>query len=153
MYSSPILLTKTPDGKTVVTPEPDSTRLMNSNQNLGDDRLIILFYILLSFLFQKCRDPNPRLDPSGGFEPKPGLLRRFQVHPARRFIRYIDSIQDVKNWPIRLPSELSFIFIRFSNFSYITFQFHIHFRNIISNICSIHIIFSDLFGNLPKHLK
>ena len=33
------------------------------------------------------------------------------------------------------------------------FQIHMHFRNIISNIYSFHIIISDLFGKLPKHLK
>ena len=33
------------------------------------------------------------------------------------------------------------------------FQIHIHFRNIISKIYSFHIIISDLFGKLPKHLK
>ena len=40
-------------------------------------RLIHLVIIL--FHFQKCRDPNPRLDPIGGSKPKPGLLRRFQL--------------------------------------------------------------------------
>ena len=33
------------------------------------------------------------------------------------------------------------------------FQIHMHFRNIISKIYSFHIIISDLFGILPKHLK
>ena len=33
------------------------------------------------------------------------------------------------------------------------FQIHMHFRNIISKIYSFHIIISDLFGKLPKHLK
>ena len=33
------------------------------------------------------------------------------------------------------------------------FQIHMHFRNIISKIYSSHIIISDLFGTLPKHLK
>ena len=65
--------------KHVATPEPDSIRLANSNRNPDDAHLIILFYILLSFLFQKCRDPNPRLDPKGGSEPEPGLLRRFHL--------------------------------------------------------------------------
>ena len=35
--------------------------------------------MLLNFLFQKCHNPNPRLDPKGGSEPEPGLLRRFQL--------------------------------------------------------------------------
>ena len=33
------------------------------------------------------------------------------------------------------------------------FQIHMHFCNIISKIYSFHIIISDLFGKLPKHLK
>ena len=33
------------------------------------------------------------------------------------------------------------------------FQIHMPFRNIISKIYSFHIIISDLFGILPKHLK
>ena len=63
----------------VVTPEPNLTWLANSNQNPGDALLILLFYILLSFIFQKCRDPNPRLDPKGRSEPEPGLLRCFHL--------------------------------------------------------------------------
>ena len=42
-------------------------------------RLIHLVIVLLNFRFQKCRDPNPRLDPDGGYKPEPGLLRRFQL--------------------------------------------------------------------------
>ena len=33
------------------------------------------------------------------------------------------------------------------------FKTHMHFHNIISKIYSFHIIISDLFGILPKHLK
>ena len=33
------------------------------------------------------------------------------------------------------------------------FQIHMHFHNIISKIYSFHIIISNLFGKLPKHLK
>ena len=33
------------------------------------------------------------------------------------------------------------------------FQIHMHFRDIISKIYSLHIIILDLFGILPKHLK
>ena len=33
------------------------------------------------------------------------------------------------------------------------FQIHMHFRNIISKIYSFHMIISELFGILPKHLK
>ena len=42
-------------------------------------RLIHLGIILLNFRFQKCRDPNPQLDPVGGSKPEPGLLRHFQL--------------------------------------------------------------------------
>ena len=35
--------------------------------------------VLLNFLFQKCRDPNPRLDPVGGSKLESGLLRHFQL--------------------------------------------------------------------------
>ena len=42
-------------------------------------RLIHLVIVLLNFRFQKCRDPNPLLDPVGGSKSEPGLLRRFQL--------------------------------------------------------------------------
>ena len=35
--------------------------------------------VLLNFYFQKCHDPNPRLDPVGGSKLEPGLLRHFQL--------------------------------------------------------------------------
>ena len=35
--------------------------------------------VLLNFYFQKCRDPNLRLDPVGGSKLEPGLLRHFQL--------------------------------------------------------------------------
>ena len=35
----------------VATLKPDPTWLVNPNRNLGDARLIILFYMLLSFIF------------------------------------------------------------------------------------------------------
>ena len=41
--------------------------------------LIHLVIVLLNFRFQKCRDPNPRLDPVDGSKPEPGLLRHFQL--------------------------------------------------------------------------
>ena len=37
-------------------------------------------FILLNFYFQKCRDPNLRLDPVGGSKLEPGLLRHFQLY-------------------------------------------------------------------------
>ena len=42
-------------------------------------RLIHLVIVLLNFRFQKCHDPNPRLDPVGESKPEPGLLRHFQL--------------------------------------------------------------------------
>ena len=63
----------------VATPEPGPTRLADQKRNLGDAHFILFIYILLHFLFQKCHDPNPWLDPKGGFEPEPGLLRRFHL--------------------------------------------------------------------------
>ena len=66
-------------GVSVATPEPDPTRLAGPNRNPGDARLILLVSVLLNFLFQKCRDSNPRLDPVGGSKPEPGLLRHFQL--------------------------------------------------------------------------
>ena len=59
--------------------------MASPNRNPGTPGLVLLFYVLLNFLFQKCRDPNPlldpnpRLDPNGGSEPEPGLLRRFHL--------------------------------------------------------------------------
>ena len=61
------------------------------------------------------------------------------VHPIRRFIQYIDAIQDVRNCMIHLHFDLSITFIRFSN---ITFQFHIHFRILFSRIYSIYVLIS-----------
>ena len=43
--------------------------------------------------------------------------------------------------------------INSQSFQLSRFQIHMHFRNIISKIYSFHIIISDLFGILPKHLK
>ena len=87
------------------------------------------------------------------------------VHPVRRFIRYIDAIQDVRNCLIHLHFDLSITFIRFSN---ITFQFHIHFRILFSRIYSIYVLISythshthfiysfmhsfHMLGKLPKIL-
>ena len=41
--------------------------------------LIHLVIVLLNIRFQKCRDPNSRLDPVGGSKTELGLLRRFQL--------------------------------------------------------------------------
>ena len=61
----------------VATPEPGPTRMASPNQNPGMLGLFILFFVLLNFLFQKCRDLNPRPNPNSVSEPEPGLLRRF----------------------------------------------------------------------------
>ena len=37
------------------------------------------YLVLLNFYFQKCRDPNPRLDPVCRSKMEPGLLRHFQL--------------------------------------------------------------------------
>ena len=63
----------------VATPEPSPTRMASPNQNPGTLGLFLLFSMLLNFLFQKCRDPNPRPDPNGESEPEPDLLRRFHL--------------------------------------------------------------------------
>ena len=55
---------------------------------IWDARLILLVIVLLNFHFQKCRDPNPLLDPVGGSKLDPGLLRRFQSKHLFRFIKF-----------------------------------------------------------------
>ena len=45
---------------------------------IWDACLILLVIVLFNFHFQRCRDPNPRLDPVGGSKLEPGLLRLFQ---------------------------------------------------------------------------
>ena len=57
-------------------------------------RLIHLVIVLLNFHFQKCRDPNPQLDPVGGSKPEPGLLRHFQLSSQNilfGFIKFLFS--------------------------------------------------------------
>ena len=67
-------------GVSVVTPELGPTRLDSPNRNPGNARFYFFYFpVLLNFLFQKCRDSNPRPDPNGGSEPEPGLLRRFHL--------------------------------------------------------------------------
>ena len=44
-----------------------------------DARLIHFVIVLLNFHFQKCRDPNPLLDPVGGSKLESDLLRHFQL--------------------------------------------------------------------------
>ena len=70
----------------VVTPEPGPTRMASPNRNPGTLGLILFIYILLCFLFQKCRDPNSRLYPKGESEPELGLLQRFQLSYQNIFL-------------------------------------------------------------------
>ena len=63
---------------------PDSTRLANPSRSpvysdIFNYLLKTFCLVLLNFRFQKCRDPNPRLDPVGESKPEPGLLRHFQL--------------------------------------------------------------------------
>ena len=51
----------------------------------------IFCFVILNFHFQKCRDPNPRLDPVGGSKLEPGLLRRFQSKHSFHFIKSLFS--------------------------------------------------------------
>ena len=52
-------------------------------------RLIHLVIVLLNFCFQKCCDPNPRLDPVGGSKSEPDLLRHFQLSSQNIFFGFI----------------------------------------------------------------
>ena len=63
---------------------PDSTRLAYPSWNpvysdIFNYLLKIFCLVLLNFRFQKCRDPNPRLDQIDGSKLEPGLLRHFQL--------------------------------------------------------------------------
>ena len=51
--------------------------------------LIHLVIVLLNIRFQKCRDPNSRLDPVGGSKTELGLLRRFQLSWKNFFFGFI----------------------------------------------------------------
>ena len=55
-------------------------------------RLFHLIIVLLNFRFQKCRDPNPRLDPVGESKPEPGLLRHFQLSSQNILFGFIKSV-------------------------------------------------------------
>ena len=46
------------------------------------------FYLFI-YLFQKCRDVNPRPNPNGGSEPELGLLRLFSFILSKNFIYVI----------------------------------------------------------------
>ena len=68
--------------KSVATRIPYLTRLADPSWSpvYSDVFNQSIHFILLNFFyFQKCRDPNPRLDPVGGSKLEPGLLRHFQL--------------------------------------------------------------------------
>ena len=69
-------------------PKPLINTLFKSHFMIWDARLILLVIVLLNFHFQKCRDPNPLLDPVGGSKLEPGLLRRFQSKHLFRFVKF-----------------------------------------------------------------
>ena len=73
------------------------------------------------------------------------------LHVARSVYRFNSRCQEFTNsFIIRLITHMQLIV---KHFKYHIFKSHMHFHNIISNIYSFHIIISDLFGILPKHLK
>ena len=76
--------------KSVATRIPDLTRLADPSWSpvYSDVFNQNIHFILLNFHFQKCRDPNPRLDPVGGSKLEPGLLRRFQSKNSFHFIKF-----------------------------------------------------------------
>ena len=86
----------------VATPKPGPTRLASPNRNPGDARFIYFYFsVLLNFLFQNCRDPNPQLDPKGGSEPEPGLLRHFQLSYQNVLLcHFVEEVVSVLGKPI-----------------------------------------------------
>ena len=67
-----------------------------------------------------------------------GISIQFKMSRIDKFIYNLINLSHAIN---RQPFHLSH------------FQIHMHFRNIISKIYSFHIIISDLFDILAKHLK
>ena len=67
--------------KSVATRIPYLTRLADPSWSpvYSDVFNQNIYFVLLNFSFQKCRDPNPRLDSVGGSKLEPGLLRHFQL--------------------------------------------------------------------------
>ena len=82
------------------------------------------------------------ITPSGTLEnfevPSFGILIQFKMSRIDQFVYNL----------INLSHE-----INCQSFQLSHFQIHMHFRNIISKIYSFHIIISNLFSILPKHLK
>ena len=73
---------------------PDSTRLADPSRSpvysdIFNYLLNTFCLVLLTFRFQKCRDPKPRLDSVGESKPEPGLLRHFQLSSQRILFGFI----------------------------------------------------------------
>ena len=109
-----------------------------------------------------------RFDPIGGSKAVPGCL--FDSF-CLRFIRF-SFMKDVDwcippCWSFGISTQFKmsridqFVYnlinhshvIDCQAFQISHFQIHMYFRNIISKRYSFHIIISDVFGILPKHLK
>ena len=82
-------------------------------------RLIHLVIILLNFRFQKCRNPNPRLEPVGGSKLEPGLLLRFQLSSQNILFGFIKfsftkvsrpESQTRPGWPIQAGARFTLTF-------------------------------------------
>ena len=72
-------------------------------------------------------------------------------HVGRSVYRFNSRCQELTNsFAIQLITSHA---INCQTFQISHFQIHMHFCNIITKIYSFHIIISDLFGKLPKHLK
>ena len=51
-----------------------------------DARLILfIYFLIICFFFQKCRNLNPWPDSNGGSKPEPGLLRPFSFILSKTF--------------------------------------------------------------------
>ena len=70
--------------KSIATRILDSTQLADQSwspvySDIFNYLLKTFCLVLVNFCFQKCRDPNPRLDQVGESKLEPGLLRHFQL--------------------------------------------------------------------------
>ena len=75
---------------TITTEAINQIPLANTFHDLGCPFKTFCF-VILNFHFQKCRDPNPRLDLVGGSKLEPGLLRRFQSKHSFCLIKFLFS--------------------------------------------------------------
>ena len=81
-------------------------------------------FVILNFHFQKCRDPNPLLDPVGGSKLEPGLLRRFQSTHLFCLIKFLFSKVSRPESPTR-PERRIQIGARFTPTFSIIFPKHV----------------------------